>query len=43
MMDAGRHPNIKLMTYSDVVEVSGYVGHFQVRVRQRPRYVDMDH
>ncbi len=42
MMDAGRHPNIKLMTYSDVVEVSGYVGHFQVRVRQRPRYVDMD-
>ncbi len=42
MMDAGRHPNIKLMTYSDVVEVSGYVGHFQVRVRQRPRYVDID-
>jgi len=42
MMDAGRHPNIHLMTYSEVEEVSGYVGHFQVRVRQRPRYVDMD-
>ena len=42
MMDAGRHPNIKLMTYSDVVEVSGYVGHFKVKVRQRPRYVDLD-
>ncbi len=42
MMDAGRHPNIKLMTYSDVLEVSGYVGHFHVQVRQRPRYVDMD-
>jgi heterodisulfide reductase subunit A len=42
MMDAGRHPNITLMTYSEVEEVSGYVGHFQVKVRQRPRYVDMD-
>jgi heterodisulfide reductase subunit A len=42
MMDAGRHPNIKLMTYSEVEEVSGYVGSFQVKVRQRPRYVEMD-
>jgi heterodisulfide reductase subunit A len=42
MMDAGRHPNVKLMTYSDVVEVKGYVGNFQVKVRQRPRYVDLD-
>ena len=42
MMDAGRHPNINLMTYSEVEEVSGYVGNFTVKVRQRPRYVDMD-
>jgi heterodisulfide reductase subunit A len=42
MMDAGRHPNIKLMTYSEVEEVSGYVGSFRVKVRQRPRYVDLD-
>ncbi len=42
MMDAGRHPNIHLMTYSEVHEVSGYVGNFQVKIRQRPRYVDMD-
>jgi heterodisulfide reductase subunit A len=42
MMDAGRHPNIKLLTYSDVVEVKGYVGSFQVKVRQRPRYVNLD-
>ena len=41
MMDAGRHPNITLLTYSEVEEVSGYVGHFEVKVRQRPRYVDM--
>ena len=42
MMDAGRHPNITLLTYSEVTEVSGYVGHFQVKVRQRPRYVNVD-
>lgn len=42
MMDAGRHPNIELLTYSDVIGVSGYVGQFQVKVRQRPRYVDMN-
>ncbi len=41
-MDAGRHPNIKLMTYCEIEQVSGYVGHFQVRVRQRPRYVDIN-
>ena len=42
MMDAGRHPNITLLTYSEVEEVSGYVGNFDVRIRQRARSVDMD-
>ena len=42
MMDAGRHPNITLLTCSEVEEVAGYMGHFKVKVRQRPRYVDMD-
>jgi heterodisulfide reductase subunit A len=39
MMDAGRHPNITLLSYSEVEEVSGYVGNFQVQVRRKPRYV----
>jgi heterodisulfide reductase subunit A len=42
MMDAGRHPNIELLTYSEVEEVSGYIGKFQVKVRKRARYVDAD-
>ncbi len=42
MMDAGRHPNINLLTYSEVEAVSGYMGNFQVRVRRRPRYVFED-
>nr|HID14229.1 CoB--CoM heterodisulfide reductase iron-sulfur subunit A family protein [Anaerolineae bacterium] len=42
MMDAGRHPNITLLTYSEVEEVSGYVGNFTVRIRKRARYVKED-
>ena len=41
-MDAGRHPKIKLLTYSEVVDVQGFVGNFQVRVRRKPRYVVED-
>ena len=40
MMDAGRHPNIELLSYSEVEEVSGYVGNFKVKVRKKARYVD---
>ncbi len=40
MMDAGRHPNITLLTYSEVEAVSGYVGNFTVRIRKRARSVD---
>jgi heterodisulfide reductase subunit A len=40
MVEVGRHPNIELMTYSEVVDVSGYVGNFKVKVKRRARYVD---
>jgi len=40
MMDVGRHPKIKLLAYSEVEEVSGYVGNFRVKVRRKARYVD---
>ena len=42
MMDAGRHPKIELLTYSEVEDVSGYVGNFKIKVRKKPRYVDPD-
>jgi len=38
----GSHPYIELMTYSEVEEVSGYVGSFKVKIRKKPRYVDED-
>jgi heterodisulfide reductase subunit A len=42
MMDVGRHPNITLLTYSEVEEVSGYIGNFTVKIRRKSKYVDED-
>jgi heterodisulfide reductase subunit A len=42
MVDVSRHPNIELLTYSEVAEVSGRSGDFQVRIRKKARYVDPD-
>jgi len=42
MTQVGSHPYIELMTYSEVEEVSGYIGNFKVRIRKKPRYVDED-
>ena len=38
----GSHPYIELMSYSEVVEVSGYVGNFKAKIRKKARYVDVD-
>ena len=40
MMDIGRHPKIKLLSYSNVEQVSGYVGNFKVKIRRKARFVD---
>ncbi len=42
MVEAGNHPNIELMTYSEVQEVDGYIGNFKVQVRKKQTYVDWD-
>lgn len=34
--------NITLLTYSEVSEVSGFVGNFKVKVKRKPRYVRED-
>jgi len=40
MASVRSHENIEMMTYSEVEEVSGYVGNFKVKIRRKPRYVD---
>jgi heterodisulfide reductase subunit A len=39
MVSVGRHPNITLLSYSEIEKVTGYVGNFTVTVRRKPRYV----
>lgn len=41
MVDAGRHPNITLFTYTEVQDVKGFVGNFRVKVLKRARYVSV--
>jgi len=43
MVDVGQHPNITLLTYSEVEEVNGHLGDFTVTVRKKARYVDEEH
>jgi heterodisulfide reductase subunit A len=40
LVDVGGHPNINLMTYSEVVGVEGSIGNFKVKVLKKARYVD---
>jgi len=40
MVDVSRHPNIELLTYSEVTQVSGEAGNFKVEIKRKPRYVD---
>ncbi len=40
LVEAGRHPNIDLLTYSEFESIEGEAGHFYVRIKRKPRYVD---
>ncbi len=40
MIDCYRHPNINLLTYSEVKEVEGSAGDFTVKVLRKTRFVD---
>lgn len=40
MVEAAQHPGINLLTYSEVEEVKGFVGQFDVRIRCRARSID---
>ena len=42
MLDAGRHPKINMLAYSEVVKVSGAVGDFTVKILKKARYVKED-
>ena len=41
-VEVGHHPNIKLLTYSEVEAVEGYLGNFKVKIRRKTAFVDWD-
>jgi heterodisulfide reductase subunit A len=42
MVEVGQHPNIELLTYSEVEMVEGEAGRFRARIRKKARGVDAD-
>jgi heterodisulfide reductase subunit A len=40
MVDVAKHPNIKLLTNSEVKDAKGFVGNYEVSIVKMPRYVD---
>jgi len=40
MVDVGQHPNITLMTYSEVEDFSGVPGQYNVKIRKRGKSID---
>jgi len=42
MVELSRNPNITLLSYSEVEEVKGYIGSYEVKVRRKTRFVHED-
>jgi len=40
LVETGAHPNIEILTNSEVLNVQGKAGNFNVRVHTAPRYID---
>jgi heterodisulfide reductase subunit A len=40
MVEVFQHPRIKLLTYSEVDSVEGYIGNFTVKIRKKARSID---
>ena len=41
LVECARNKNIEIITLADIEGISGEVGNFEVKLRQRPRYIDM--
>ena len=42
LVECARNKNIEIVTLADVQGISGEPGNFKVKIRQNPRYVDLD-
>jgi heterodisulfide reductase subunit A len=39
MAEAARNPNIKILSYSEIKDVKGHIGNFEIKIEKKPRYV----
>ncbi|MHA1728477.1 MAG: hydrogenase iron-sulfur subunit [Promethearchaeota archaeon] len=39
LVEVGRHPNITLLTNTEVVETDGYIGNFKITLKTKPKYI----
>ena len=42
LVEAGRHLNIELLTMTEVEDVAGEEGDFTVKLKEKPRFIDLD-
>ena len=42
MVAVAHHPKIRLLTFTEVENVEGYIGNFKIKVRKKARYVDTE-
>jgi heterodisulfide reductase subunit A-like polyferredoxin len=42
LVEVGRHPNIELITYSSLEEVTGDPGNFKVKIKKYKRFIDLE-
>ncbi|OGP62078.1 MAG: hypothetical protein A2170_11450 [Deltaproteobacteria bacterium RBG_13_53_10] len=42
LVECGRHLNINVITYADILDIKGEPGKFKVRIRKRARHIDAE-
>jgi heterodisulfide reductase subunit A len=40
LVEAGRDPNIEIITKSELIDLQGTPGHFTAKIKKQPRYID---
>jgi heterodisulfide reductase subunit A len=42
MMEVANHENIELLSYAEIASVEGSIGNYTVKIRKKPRYIDVE-
>jgi len=42
MMEVANHENIELLSYAEIASIEGSIGNYTVKIKKKPRYLDVD-